>query len=212
MKNPFKGFKQESKVEVAILQSSPGFSILEKTIELSGERLKLPGKKEEEIYTGMVPHVVEISANILPLPAWYRFTWRKKKFRIRLHHQLIDEPFTRDFYSGQILNQEKKKQVLIERGFVDQEGFLLDSMGNRVNLEEANDGKAFIKVDVSDIDMIKAEYKALKDSELVQKAAEGMSKTGANLERNFWIILGISLVTNVILVFLMSGGVDSLGL
>lgn len=216
LRNPLKFLRRkkhpkEFKVIAALLESKPGFSTLQKTEEIGAEKLALPGKKEE-IYTGQIPHVVEVSADILPLPSIFRWMWLRRKFRIRIHHRLFDEPFTRDFYSGDILNPEKKKAVLVERGFQDKDGFLLDKSGNRVNLSEVKDEKVFVKVDVSDVDFIKAEYKALLDSKLVEKAAEGMAKTGASLERNFWIILAISLITNVVLVFLMNGGVESLGL
>lgn len=212
MKNPFRRFPPESKVIAAILESHPGYSTLKKTEEIGGEKLAIPDKKNDEIYIGKIPHVVEVKGDILPLPAIFKWLWLRRKFRIRLHHRLFDEPCTRDLYTGDILNQEKKKAVLIERGFQDKDGFLLDKEGNRVNLSEFKDEKTFIKVDVSDIDFIKAEYKALLDSKLVEKAAEGMAKTGASLERNFWIILGISLITNVILVFLLNGGLEGLGI
>lgn len=217
MKNPFKFLRRkkhpkEFEVVAAILESRPGFSNLQKTTEVGAEKLKLPNKKGEEIYSGVVPHVVEVTADILPLPTIFRWIWLRRKFRVRLHHRLFDEPFTRDLYTGEILNQEKKKAVLVERGFQDKDGFLLDKSGNRVNLSDVPENKTFVKVDVSDVDFIKAEYKALLDSKLVEKAAEGMAKTGASLERNFWIVLTISLITNVILVFLMNGGVESLGL
>ncbi len=130
---------------------------------------------------------------------------------MRLHHKLFDEPFTRDLFTGEILNQEKKNAVLQERGFTDKDGYLLDNKGNRVSIGEA-DIRAYIKVDVSDIDFIKAEYKAVADSNLVGKAATSMAKTGQSLDTYFYILLGISLITNVILVFLMQGGVESLGL
>ncbi len=217
MKNPLsrlrrKKHPKEFKVVAALLESRPGYSWIQKTEEIGAEKLAIPNKKGEEIYSGVVPHVVEVTADILPLPSIFRWIWLRRKFRIRLHHRLFDEPFTRDLYTGEILNQEKKKAVLVERGFQDKDGFLLDKSGNRVNLSDANDEKTFVKVDVSDVDFIKAEYKALLDSKLVEKAAEGMAKTGASLERNFWIVLTISLITNVILVFLMNGGVESLGL
>lgn len=212
MKNPFRRFPSESKVIAALLESRPGFSTLKKTEEIGAEQLAIPDKKDDKIYVGKIPHVVEVKADILPLPSIFRWIWMRRKFRIRIHHRLFDEPFTRDLYTGEILNPKKKKAVLIERGFQDAQGFLLDSTGNRVVLLDDKDVHVFVKVDVSDIDFIKAEYKALLDSKLVEKAAEGMAKTGASLERNFWIILAISLITNVVLVFLMNGGVGSLGL
>ncbi len=175
---------------------------------MTGEKIIHENK---DVYTGVMPHVVEINPNILPIPFIFKQMWIRKRWRIRLHHKLFDEPFTRDLFSGEILNKEKKKAVLKERGFIDKEGYLLDQKGNRVSVGETDD-KIYIKVDVSDIDFIKAEYKALEDSNLVGKAAAAMAKTGQSLDTYFYILLGISLITNVILVFLMQGGVDSLGL
>ena len=175
---------------------------------MTGEKL-LHGK--EDVYIGVVPHVVEIHPDILPIPFIFKKMWISKRWRIRLHHKLKDEPFTRDLFTGAILNKEKKQTVLKERGFIDKDEYLLDEQGNRVSIGEV-DKKVFIKVDVSDIDFIKAEYKAVADSNLVGKAAASMAKTGQSLDTYFYILLGISLITNVLLVFLMQGGVESLGL
>lgn len=211
IRHSFKRFPKESEVIAAILETYPGYSTLQKTKEMGAESLLIPGTKDETVYIGKIPHVVEVKGDILPLPKIFKWMWLRRKFRIRIHHRLFDEPFTRDFYSGEILDQRKKKAVLIERGFQDQQGFLLDKEGNRADLSENIDEKVFVKVDVSDIDFIKAETKAVLDSKLVEKAADGMSKTGASLERNFWIILGISLLSNVALVFLLNGGLEGLG-
>ena len=175
---------------------------------MSGEKLL---HEKNDVYIGVMPHVVEINPNILPIPAVFKAMWIRKRWRIRLHHKLKDEPFTRDFFTGEILNKEKKQAVLKERGFIDKDGYLLDQNGNRVSVAEA-DKHFYIKVDVSDIDFIKAEYKAVDESNLVVKAAKSMLKTGQSLDTMFYILLGISLITNVVLVFLMQGGVESLGL
>ena len=191
-----------------ILETSRGYSILKRTEEVTGEKII---HDKEDVYTGTIPSVVEVHPDFLPIPFIFKAMWFKKRWRIRLHHKLFDEPFTRDLYTGEILNKEKKEAVLKERGFIDKDGYVLDSNGNRVSIGEV-DKKVYIKVDVSDIDFIKAEYKAVADSNLVGKAATSMAKTGQSLDTYFYILLGISLITNVILVFLMQGGVESLGL
>lgn len=208
LRNPLRRFNQEKKVDAVILETFKGYSILKRTEEITGEKII---HDKNDIYIGVVPAVVEIHPDILPIPTIFKTLWMRKRWRIRLHHKLFDEPFTRDLYTGEILNQEKKKAVLKERGFIDNDGYLLDQNGNRVSIGET-DKKVYIKVDVSDIDFIKAEYKAVADSNMVVKAAASMAKTGQSLDTYFYILLGISLVTNVILVFLMQGGVDSLGL
>jgi hypothetical protein len=208
LRNPLKRFNQEKKVDAVLLETSRGYSILKRTEEITGEKII---HEKKDVYTGVMPHVVEVNPDFLPIPFIFKAMWMKKRWRIRLHHKLFDEPFTRDLYTGEILNQEKKKSVLKERGFIDNDGYLLDQNGNRVSIGEV-DKKAYIKVDVSDIDFIKAEYKAVADSNLVGKAATSMAKTGQSLDTYFYILLGISLITNVILVFLMQGGVESLGL
>ncbi len=208
LRNPLRRFNKEKKVDAVILETNRGYSILQRTEELTGEKLL---HEKEDVYIGVMPHVVEIHPDILPIPAIFKAMWIRKRWRIRLHHKLKDEPFTRDLFTGGILNEEKKQSVLQERGFTDREGYLLDEQGNRVSIGEA-DKRVYIKVDVSDIDFIKAEYKAVADSNLVGKAAASMAKTGQSLDTYFYILLGISLITNVILVFLMQGGVESLGL
>ena len=208
LRNPLRRFKQEKTVEAVILETFRGYSILRLTKEVTGEKI-IHGK--DDVYTGIIPSVVEIHPDFLPIPFIFKKMWLKKRWRIRLHHKLFDEPFTRDLYTGEILNKDKKEAVLKERGFIDKDGYVLDSNGNRVSIGEA-DKKVYIKVDVSDIDFIKAEYKAVADSNLVGKAAASMAKTGQSLDTYFYILLGISLITNVILVFLMQGGVESLGL
>lgn len=212
MRNPFRRFTLEKKVDAAILETWKGYSILKRVDELSGEHLSHNGEQgKEEVYTGIIPHVVEIHPDILPIPKVFKIAWIRKRWRIRIHHKLFDEPFTRGLYTGEILNQEKKKAVLEEKGFIDKEGYLLNANGDRVSIQEG-DKKVYVKVDVSDIDFIKAEYKAMEDSKLVVKAAESMAKTGMKLDDKFYLLLGLSLITNVILVFLLSGGVGSLGL
>ena len=208
LRNPLRRFNKEKKVDAVILDTNRGYSILKRTEEVTGEKII---HDKEDVYTGVIPTVVEIHPDILPIPWVFKAMWIKKRWRMRLHHKLFDEPFTRDLFTGEILNQEKKKAVLKERGFIDKDGYLLDVLGNRVSIGEA-DPKAYIKVDVSDIDFIKAEYKAVADSNLVGKAAASMAKTGQSLDTYFYILLGISLITNVILVFLMQGGVESLGI
>lgn len=212
MRNPFRRFNVEKKVDAALLETWKGYSILKRVDEISGEQLDYTGENgKEEVYTGKIPNLVEIHPDILPIPKVFKWAWIRKRWRIRIHHKLFDEGFTRDLFTGEILNQEKKKAVLEEKGFIDKEGYLLNSSGDRVSIQEG-DSRVYVKVDVSDIDFIKAEYKAMYDSKLVEKAAESMAKTGMKLDDKFYLLLGLSLITNVILVFLMSGGVSSFGL
>lgn len=204
MRNPLRKFQTEKKVDAALLTNYKGYSLLEHVEEKSGERLEVNG---EDVYVGELPHVVEINPNILPIPWVFRKMWMKKRFRIRIHQKRFDEPMVRDFYSGSILSPEKKREVLIEKGFMDQEGYMLKQNGERVKLDDA-----YHKVDVSDIDFIKAEYKALLDSKLIENAAKSMAKTGMKLDDKFYIILGIAFLAIVAVVFMLSGGVDSIGL
>jgi len=206
-------FRTEPKVDAALLESWKGYSVLKRVDEIGGEQLEYKNSKgkDEEIYVGVIPNVVEIHPDILPIPTIFKKMWIKKRWRIRFHHKLFNEPFTRDLYTGEILNQEKKRAVLEEKGFIDSDGFLLNQNGDRVSLQEG-DEKVYVKVDVSDIDYIKAEYKAKYDSKMVEKAAEAMSKTGQKLDDKFYMIIACSIFAIVLVVFIMSGGLSSLGI
>lgn len=204
MKNPFKRMKQEKKVDAALLTAYPGYAKIEYIQEKGAEFLKVGDK---DVYIGELPRVVEINPNMLPIPKYFKIMWRLKRFRIRLHYKKETEPFTRDLFTGSVLCQDKKKKVLKEKGFIDEQGFLLNRMGERVNIDGSD-----IIVDVSNIDFMQAEYKAYNDSKITEKAAAAMEKTGKDTDQSVYIILGISLITNVILVFLMQGGFSSLGL
>lgn len=212
MRNPLRKFSTEKKVDAGLLESWKGYSILKRVDEVGGEMLQytnIKGKKDN-VYTGVIPHTIEIHPDILPIPRFYKLIWIRKRWRIRLHKKLFDEPFTRDLYTGEILNQEKKRAVLEEKGFLDHEGFLLDQDGNRVSMHEG-DSRMFLKVDVSDIDFIKAETKAVADSKLVVESAKSMAKTGRKIDDNFYIIIGVAFAAIVLVVFIMSGGVEGLG-
>ncbi len=163
LRNPLRRFNKEKKVDAVILETNRGYSVLKRTEEVTGEKII---HEKDDVYTGVIPALVEIHPDILPIPWVFKMMWIRKRWRMRLHHKLFDEPFTRDLFTGDILNQEKKKAVLNERGFTDKDGYLLDAKGNRVSIGET-DKKVYIKVDVSDIVFIKAEYKAVADSYLV---------------------------------------------
>ena len=215
MRNLFRRFPKENKVIAGLLEAYKGYAILKRVEELSGENLRYKNEANEEIepYTGMLPSLVEIHPDILPLPWIFKKMWLNRRWRIRLHFKRFEEPLTRDLYSGEILDQEKKRRVLVEKGVIDQEGYLLDFNGNRVKLwDEAIQERVCIKIDVSDIDFIRAEYKALLDSKLVEKSADAMSKTGMKFDRNFYMLIGFFGLCIVGVVFIMSGGLGSLGL
>lgn len=191
---------KEYSVPGILLNSRKGFSTLQKMKVEEGEMILDPDSKES-VYTGVIPQVVEISSNIIPSKLARIFL--PKKFRARIHYRLYDQPFTRDLYTGGILDPEKKAKVLKERGLMDGDGFLLQENGDRFVVD-----KCYIKVDVSDIDYIKSEFHAYEQSKTSVKIADGMSKTGKSVDGMWlWIMLG-AFACIALVVFMMSGGAE----
>lgn len=192
--------KKDTGVVDVILQSYPGQSVIKKIKVLSGESILDPfTQEEEELYTGLTPHVLEMHSDIIP--SWFARKFLPKKFRLRAHYRLWDQPFTRDLYTGGILAPEKKRKVLVERGFIDKEGYMLDVNGNRTTYEGC-----YIKVDVSDIDFIKSEFHALGESKAIEQAGAAMKKTGQTIEKWFFYLFALCIVGIVVVVFFMTGG------
>lgn len=215
VRNPLRRFPKEHKVDAGLLEVWKGWSILKRVDEISGENLKYRNAQNEEVepYTGMLPSLLEIHPDILPIPWVFKKMWIRKRWRVRLHFKRFEEPLTRDLYTGEILDPEKKERVLKEKGVIDQEGYLLDFDGQRVSLwDDTLNRRVCLKIDVSDIDFIRAEYKALLDSKLVEKSADAMSKTGMKFDRNFYMLIGFFGLCLVLVVFIMSGGLGTLGL
>jgi hypothetical protein len=209
MRNPLRRFRTESKVDAALLSVHPGYSILRRCDEIGAETL-IDHNDKEDVYRGVMPHVVEMHPDIIPLPWFQKKIYFRKVWRIRLHKRLAHEPFTRDLYTGEILNPAKKAAVLLEKGVIDYDGFLLDANGNRVYV--SSDPFVYVKVDVTDIDFIKAEFKAVKESELVVEAAKSMAKTGKTFEKEFYYILALAMLIVGFIGFLALGGANAIGL
>jgi hypothetical protein len=203
-------WKNEPKVTSLLLKSNESYSEIKRVNAASGEFLYDPfdkqrkDKNKEPIYTGLPARTVSMSGDILPTRVsrfiyafLFPFGWR-----IRLYHQLYNEPCTRDLFTGNVLLPDKKNKTLIEKGVIDAEGFLLDreKNGQRFELEGC-----WIKPDFSDVDFIKSEFHAYKQSEVVVDTAKAMRKTGQEFDRWFFYVLLAAFAAFVIIVFIMSG-------
>lgn len=192
---------KEYSVPGLLLNSRKGFSTLQK-IKVEGGEMILDPKEKETIYSGVIPQVIEISSNIIPSRIARMFL--APKFRARIHYRLFDQPFTRDLYTGGILDPEKKQEVLIERGFMDKEGFLLqEKSGERFVIDGC-----YAKVDVSDIDFIKSEFHACEQSKAAIGVAAAMKKTGHSMDSMWKWIMIAAFASIVLVVFMMSGGAE----
>ena len=155
------------------------------------------------LYTGLPARTLVFSADIFPTKISkiiYAFLF-PFGLRARLYHRLYDEPCTRDLYTGALLRPDKKHKVLIEKGVIDAEGYLLKD-GVRLVLEDC-----WVKPDFSDVDFIKSEFHAYKQSEVIQKTASAMAKTGQAIERWFFYVMITAFVAMVIVVIIMSGAI-----
>lgn len=199
------------KVPGVLLDVNKGFCHLSKIHSENGEIIE--PVKGETIYNGLVPVVVEVDRNIIP-SFWMRM-FMKKNFRVRFHLRLAGEPFTRDPADFKYLEPEKKRKVLIERGFIDSQGFLLkkpeltkDGQPVTIGSNRMEISGCHVKPDVSDIDFIKQEFHAYEQSKNNQKMADAMAKTGKpNDAILMWLMLGFMLLVGAI-VFMMSGGAE----
>lgn len=180
-----KKLKEEkpTKVKAVLLQSDRGYSTLRKVDVLNGEMIQDPDDENKSIYTGMLAEIFEIHSSVLPSRLSRMFI--PKIFRLKGYFRVGDQPFTRSPYTGEVLDSDKKRSVLLERGIIDKEGYYLDVDGKR-HVEDS----CWIKVDVSNIDFIAAEFHAYEQSKNNQKMASAMSKTGAMQDRIWmWITL-----------------------
>ncbi len=208
---------REGKVPAALMQTNPLYSLIKPCIVESNEIILDPDIKKDKkkfarsnvIYTGYPPQFLEIDRRILPIPPIIRFLLRNKPIRVQLYRQIENEPVTRDVYNGKIIDPDKKKKVLQERGVIDEEGYLLDMEGNRLEREKG----VIVKVDFSDVDFVRAEFHALEVSKAVEHASKAMAKTGApsKLDEMKWVLIA-AFVALVAVVFIMSGGFASLNL
>lgn len=201
VKNPFhrRKWKENFNVNSAILINRKGYSVLKPVKVESGEILHDPDKKKGEIYNGVYPTILEFDRKIFPLKSRFRFP---KTFRVRLYSKIAHENFTRSLFTGDFVAKDKKIQVLRERNVIDAEGFLLDADGERTEIKGA-----YVKVDVSDIDFVKAEFHAYHQSKNDEKIADAMKKAGRNIERMIiWMFL-IGIAGLVLTVFIMQGGI-----
>ncbi len=190
--------KRQPPVPVGLIEVQQGYAKLSRVNEYSGELLETLNKKEQ-CYTGWNPIVFEINRNIYPKRSQRLFA---PKIRVKAYFKLHNEPITRNPFTGGLLDQEKKQKVLIERGVIDQEGYLLDETGKRFNHK-----KHWVKVDVSDIDFIKGEVHSVKQNELVVDTARSMKKSGMIFDNLIkWIVIGAFILVGFI-VFVMSGGI-----
>lgn len=194
---------------IALLQSSNGLLTLNKGFEISSELIvDSPKEKDQKIiYNGVPSQILEIKLNALPFKkgftSWLCRQCMPRVIRLRTYFNIWGEPFTRSPTTGSILDSEKKKQVLIEKGFMDKEGFLLDKEFQRVNYKHH-----WIKVDVSDIDFMNAEFHAFNQSKTVEKVAIAMSKVGTNKAMEI-VYVAIAAIIGVVIttaLFLFNGG------
>lgn len=192
---------KEYSVPGLLLNSRKGFSTLRK-LKVEGGEMIIDPEKKDSVYTGIVPQVVEISRDIIPSRLARIFL--PGKFRARIHYKLHDQPFTRDLYTGGILDPEMKEKVLKERGFMDKEGFLLqEKNGERYVIDGC-----YVKVDVSDIDYIKSEFHSYEQSKNNRHIAVAMAKTGRATEGMWLWIMIAAFVCIAAVVFMMSGGAE----
>lgn len=194
-------FTPEVSIPAALITANEGIVTIRRTEEISGELIKNPYvKKLDKIYHGMSPFTLEIYSNIFP-----KITQRllsKKKLRLRGYFNLAHEPMTRNPFTGDILDPVKKKKVLKERGVIDEEGYLLNLEGKRMNVKDC-----WIKVDVSDIDFIKSEFHALEQSGMIEHSAKSMKRTGMVMDDIMkWIVIA-AFAAIVVIVIVLSGAI-----
>ena len=195
---------------------------MKKVVNVSGEFLIDPfdpqkkQSKKEIIYTGLQAQILNISPDIFPgkfAKLVFHFLY-SKGLRVRAYHRLYDEPCTRDFYSGKLLRPDKKRKVLVEKGVIDEEGYYLKPKefdeqgvqiagGDRYVMENC-----WVKPDFSDVDFIKSEFHAFKQSEAVVETAKAMKKTGMNYDKWYYIVLIVALAAMAAVVFFTSGAVE----
>jgi hypothetical protein len=208
----------EAKMPGILIQTKEGYSEMKKVINVSGEFLVDPYDKErknerkEVIYTGMPAHILNISDDIFAGIVKFFFKFKYPHgLRLRTYHRLYDEPCTRNLFSGQLLRPEKKQRVLIEKGIIDKEGYYLKPKEfNEAGIQTGGGGRyvlkgCWIKPDFSDVDFIKSEFHAYKQSEIVQKVSKAMSKTGQTFDKWYYIVIITAVIGMVLVVFITSG-------
>ena len=216
----FVNWKNEPKVPSILLQTQEGYTDMKKVINVSGEFLIDPFHKErkqskkEVIYTGLQAQILNISPDIFPgrlARLIFGFLYAGG-LRVRAYHRLFDEPCTRDFYTGKLLRPEKKRRVLVEKGIIDAEGYYLtpkefDAEGNYVGGGTRYEIEGcWVKPDFSDIDFIKSEFHAFKQSETVVEIARAMKKTGMSFDKWYYIVI-IACIVGMVAVVLITSGV-----
>ena len=201
------GEEKEVHINNVLLETEKGYSVMKKVKVVDGEVIQkekgIWKKDLDDIYTGEPPQILEFHKECLP---WIRkrIFWKHtpKVVRLRVYHRLFDEPMTRDLYTGSYLNADKKRKVLVERGIIDEDGFLMDQeTGKRKEIQKG----VWIKPDVSDIDFIKAEYHAKLESKEAEKIAEAMNKTGQTHDKWWYIVLIVAFGVVALTVLAYSG-------
>lgn len=215
------GEGKEVTINNVLLETEKGYSVMKKVKVIDGEIIQKESgiwKKDlDDIYTGEPPQIIEFHREVLP---WIRkrIFWKHipKVVRLRVYHRLFDEPMTRDLYTGSFLNSEKKRKVLVERGILDDQGFLMEKYqiksmvdGKEVLIEKTRRKEVqkgvWVKPDVSDIDFIKAEYHAKLESKEAEKITESMSKTGQSFDKWYYIVLMVAFGVVALTVLVYSG-------
>jgi hypothetical protein len=191
--------KRFPQVPCILMEADQGSIFITKSKQISSEIVKSPDEKDD-YYTGLEPTLVRIDRNIFPkrVQRWFAPYISAKGF-FKIKH----EPCMRNPFNGTIVDQTKKKNTLIEKGVMDQQGFMLDkSTGNRMVIEDH-----WVKVDWSDIDYMKAEYHEFLQSKAIEHANAAMAKTGSGYEDILrWIVIASFIMVGFI-VFIMSGGI-----
>lgn len=201
-------FKNEPRVKSVLIQANEAYAEMKPVEAVSGEFLYDPydkqRKKEKKdlIYTGLPAYPISISSAIFPTRvsrALYAILF-PFGFRIRAYLRLYNEPCTRHMFTGELLTPIKKRNTLIEKKVIDKDGFFLDTNGQRKVINGC-----WIKPDFSDVDFIKSEFHAYKQSEAVINAAKAMAKTGQVFDKWFFYVLLGAFATVVLTVLMLSG-------
>jgi len=179
-----------------------------KEIDAETIELKIDGKKRL-IYTGLKPVITKIPSGIIP-SRWRNFLAGRFMY-IRNHFLRWGEPFTREPYTGEIIEFEKMAAVLVEREFffekVNEKGekqYIPNPDKIDVNYfhkfdEESK--KGFTIYDVSVIDCMVAEFEAMLASKTLVAYWDAAKKIGRKASDWLpWIaIMAVAIVAMVLL-------------
>lgn len=200
--DPVKNKKMKSFVRIV----RQGYRELIECKEINAETIEVEiDGNNETIYTGVKPKIERLPSSILPSIAARLFGG--SAIYIRSHFMRWGEPFTRDEFTGEILEEERKISVLVEKGF-----FTAKTVDGKT-VYEPNDKKVdtdafklggFTIYDVSNIDFMAAEVGSIFRSKLLQKYWEEAKRIGGAMGNWLpWVVIGIVSVAGM---FFAAGG------